>query len=71
MELAILFPSLKSSQSTFDKKEDRAPSEHREARPLPDLEGRSTLTTRALRSHQLWLTLAYFGLLSLMARGFV
>jgi hypothetical protein len=30
----------------------------------------ATVTTRALRSHQLWLTLAYFGLLSLMARGF-
>lgn len=26
--------------------------------------------TRALRSHQLWLTIAYFGLLTLMARGF-
>jgi len=25
--------------------------------------------TRALRSHQLWLTVTYFGLLSLMARG--
>jgi hypothetical protein len=25
--------------------------------------------TRALRSHQLWLTLTYFGLLGLMARG--
>ena len=32
------------------------------------LEG--TIVTRALRSHQLWLTVAYFGLLSLMARGF-
>jgi len=26
--------------------------------------------TRALRSHQLWLTVAYIGLLGLMARGF-
>ena len=26
--------------------------------------------TRALRSHQLWLTVTYLGLLSLMARGF-
>lgn len=25
--------------------------------------------TRALRSHQLWLTVAYFGLLVLMAKG--
>jgi hypothetical protein len=25
--------------------------------------------SRALRSHQLWLTLTYFGLLVLMARG--
>ncbi len=25
--------------------------------------------TRALRSHQLWLTIAYLGLLVLMARG--
>jgi hypothetical protein len=25
--------------------------------------------TRALRSHQLWLTIAYFGLLGLVARG--
>lgn len=28
------------------------------------------MTTRALRSHQLWLTLTYLGLLLLMARGF-
>ena len=28
------------------------------------------IVTRALRSHQLWLTVAYFGILGLMARGF-
>jgi len=26
--------------------------------------------TRALRSHQLWLTVGYLGLLALMARGY-
>lgn len=31
---------------------------------------KATSLTRALRSHQLWLTITYFGLLLLMARGF-
>jgi len=35
--------------------------------PPQDPEGKNL--TRALRSHQLWLTLTYFGLLVLMARG--
>jgi hypothetical protein len=35
----------------------------------PDRAARKEHMTRALRSHQLWLTVAYFGLLSLMARG--
>ena len=32
--------------------------------------GRKSTLTRALRSHQLWLTVAYLGILTLMARGF-
>lgn len=35
----------------------------------PENQEGSTLT-RALRSHQLWLTVTYLGLLGLMARGF-
>ena len=36
--------------------------------PINLPEGRTL--TRALRSHQLWLTVTYFCLLTLMARGF-
>jgi hypothetical protein len=45
-----------------------------DARPTRDekrdtKDERGITLTRALRSHQLWLTLTYFGLLGLMARG--
>ncbi len=42
------------------------------AAPPPRLDeiSKEPTVTRALRSHQLWLTLTYFGLLVLMARGF-
>jgi hypothetical protein len=45
-----------------DRPEDRSQRRHSDRRKANPL-------TRALRSHQLWLTITYLGLLVLMARG--
>ncbi len=62
-----------SAESTEDVTKPQVPpraNEEKDGRLLStsyDSEGK--ILTRALRSHQLWLTLTYFGLLVLMARG--
>jgi hypothetical protein len=40
---------------------DKSPGSQKQRKEVP--------LTRALRSHQLWLTITYFGLLALMGRG--
>ena len=40
-----------------------------EVAPQIEIQIRETALTRTLRSHQLWLTLTYLGLLILMGRG--
>jgi len=53
----------------FQAADREAERQARERMPDQKPDQKGTPLTRALRSHQLWLTITYFGLLVLIARG--
>jgi len=59
-------PTAKRSESRLDNRPEAGPEEGSEE---SSGERKGTPLTRALRSHQLWLTITYLGILVLMARG--